>query len=109
LESVPGFYGCHVVIGPRTAELIKAEFLLCELDWIRVKSGQDPITIFEPLVELTRATPDEIARAQRFAEGLAHYRASRFVEAVAVWDSLAQEKDAKDGSRSGAAAKMAAR
>ncbi len=109
LESVPSLYGCYVVIGPRTAELIEAEFLLCELDWIRVRGGQDPIAIFEPIVELTQATPEQIARARRFAEGLAHYRASRFVDALAIWDSLAQEKDAKDGSQSGAAVRMAAR
>src|SRR5712692_8530467 len=74
LESVPSLYGCQVVIGPRTAELVKDEFLLRELDRIWVKGGHAPIAVFEPLVEQAKATPDIVDRTRRFADALAQYR-----------------------------------
>ena len=91
LESVPTIYGCQVVIGPRTAELVRQEFLLRELDRIWVKGGQAPIAIFEPLVERAKATQEQIDRVQRFADALAHYRAMRFADACAIWEALARE------------------
>jgi adenylate cyclase len=78
LESVPVLYACQIVIGPRTAELASAEFLLRELDAIQVKGWDAPLVVFEPLAEQAQATLDQRVRAQRFAEALAHYRAMRF-------------------------------
>ena len=91
LESVPGLYGCQIVVGPRTAELARDEILLRELDWIQVKGREAPLAVFEPLGERARATPDDVARAQCFAEALADYRARRFAEAAARWDKIATE------------------
>jgi class 3 adenylate cyclase/CHASE2 domain-containing sensor protein len=90
LESVPSLYGCQIVMGPRTAELVRAQFLLRELDWIKVKGGQGPIAVFEPVAE--HPAPEQIDGARRFAEALAHYRAMRFADAVAAWDALAHVK-----------------
>jgi adenylate cyclase len=90
LESVPDLYACQIVIGPRTAELAGAEFLLRELDAIRVKGREAPLTVFEPLAEQAHATPDQRARSERFAEALAHYRAMRFTEAAAIWEALSR-------------------
>ncbi|MGH7319927.1 MAG: adenylate/guanylate cyclase domain-containing protein [Candidatus Rokuibacteriota bacterium] len=92
LESVPGIYACQIVVGPRTAELARDEFLLRELDLIQVKGRDTPLPIFEPLVEHARATPSGRDRAARYAEALAHYRARRFADACAVWDALAREE-----------------
>ena len=116
LESVPSLYGCQVVIGPRTAELVKDEFLLRELDRIWVKGGQAPITVFEPLVERAKATSAQVDRTRRFADALAEYRALRFVDACAMWEALAREEHDAWGAPSGTgapqpgpAAKMAER
>ena len=116
LESVPSLYGCQVVIGPRTAELVRDWFLLRELDWIKVKGGQAPIAVFEPLGPRAQATPEQVDRAGRFAEALARYRAGRFTDACALWETLAHEEQAgsaaqsaKDGLSPGPSAKMAAR
>jgi adenylate cyclase len=94
LESVPVLYACQIVIGPRTAELAGAEFLLRELDAIQVKGRDAPLVVFEPLAEQAQATLDQRARAQRFAEALAHYRAMRFTEAAAIWEALAHVESA---------------
>src|SRR5262249_29172632 len=92
LESVPGLYGCRIVIGPRTAELGREDFLLRELDWIKVKGGAAPIAVFEPVGEPAKATPEDIDRARRFAEGLQHYRKMDFRGASTIWDCLAREE-----------------
>jgi len=101
LESVPTLFGCHVVIGPLTAELAKDEFLLRELDWILVKGAQAPFAVFEPLVERAKATPEEVDRVRRFADALAHYRARRFVDAYTIWDALAREERDASGAQGG--------
>ncbi len=90
LEGLPSLYGCHLVVGPQTAKLVKNEFLMRELDTVRVKDVETPLTVFEPLVETGRATPDQIDRVHRYEEALALYRDMRFSDAIAIWTSLAQ-------------------
>jgi class 3 adenylate cyclase len=109
LESVPSLFGCQIVMGPRTAVLVRDEFLLRELDWIMVKGGHAPIAVFEPLAERAKATPQQVEGTRRFADALAHYRARRFADACAVWDALAREEHGRDGPPQGPAAKMAER
>lgn len=89
LESVPGLYGCKVVLGPSTAALAGKVFLVRELDWIKVKGADLPLTVFEPLGERAHADPALVERARRFAEALEHYRAMRFDEARRIWEELA--------------------
>jgi len=101
LESVPSLFGCQVVIGPRTAELVRDEFLLRELDWIMVKGGQAPIAVFEPLVEQAKATSEQVNRTRRFADALVQYRAMRFVDAYTVWEALAREEHDASSAPSG--------
>jgi adenylate cyclase len=84
-------------VGPRTAELVRDQFLVRELDWIKVKGGRGPIAIFEPIARRADATAEQIENAERFAEALAHYRAMRFVDAGAAWDTLAR-RTRGDGS-----------
>jgi len=116
LESVPGLFGCQVVIGPLTAKLTKDDFLLRELDRITVKGGQAPIAVFEPIAERAKATPEQIDRVRRYADALAYYRAMRFVDAYTIWEALAHEErdasgdpSAKDKPPQGPSAKMAQR
>jgi len=79
LESIPGLYGCAIVLGGTTAELVRGRMPLRELDWIAVKGRAEPLAIFEP----GREEP-------AYAEALAHYRARRFAEAEAIWSRLAE-------------------
>lgn len=101
LESVPSLYGCQIVMGPRTAEMVRAQILLRELDWIQVKGGLGPIAVFEPMAEHAGATPEQVDGVRRFAEALAHYRAMRFADAMAVWDALARVKPASGSAQDG--------
>ncbi len=104
LEGVPDLYGCQIAVGPRTAELAGDEFLLRELDAIRVKGREEPLAVLEPVAEHGRATPVAVEGAGRYAEALAAYRARRFTDAAALWEALA-----KGPSPDGPAARMAGR
>jgi adenylate cyclase len=88
LEGVPPLYGCLIVIGEHTAAVARNEFLLRELDWILAKGAAKGMAIYQPVAPLDRATDAQRELVARFAEGLAHYRAMRFAEAVAIWDEL---------------------
>jgi adenylate cyclase len=88
LESLPKEYGCTIVVGENTAPPISSEFLLVELDWIRVKGKVKAISIYTPLVELDRASDAEQEFARDFARALATYREGRFDLARSMWLAL---------------------
>ena len=81
LESVPGDYKCRLVVGERTAVLVRDEFLICELDWLKVKGKREAISVFEVVVEQSDATDEERAYVEGFGAALALYRAGDFVAA----------------------------
>ncbi len=88
LESVPNEYGCRIVISESTARKVAGSFVLCELDWIRLKGREDALPVFEVL-----GRDDGSAEALRdyaagFGAALAFYRAGHFREAAARWATL---------------------
>lgn len=103
LEGVPSIYGCQIVVGQMTAEIAKKEYLLRELDTIRVKGRETPLSIFEPIVENAKASKEQIDRGRRYADALAHYRSMHFVEACSMWEALSHEEQEfvilQDGKR----------
>ena len=116
LEGVPAIYDCKIVVSQQTAELAKGEFLMRELDTIRVKGREAPLVIFEPIVELPKASEEQIDRVRRYAEALAHYRSMRFAEACSIWEALSRDEQesvvSQDGKRKvslGSSATMAER
>jgi hypothetical protein len=96
LESVPGLYGCALVVGPTTAESAAAEFLLRELDVIQVKGREAPLTIWEPIVRVVDASAEQHERVRRYAAALALYRARRFADAAGLWEALARDEAGDD-------------
>jgi adenylate cyclase len=85
LESVPGDYGCRIVVGPRTAELVADRFVLCELDWIKVKGKEEAIAIYELIGEKKAADATVVAYPAQYAAALERYRAGHFAAAEACW------------------------
>jgi adenylate cyclase len=88
LESVPDEYGTRIVLGPLAAEQAGAEFLLCELDWLRVRGKSGPITVFELICSAEAATEADYRYVSGYAVALAAYRAGRLMEAAERWGSL---------------------
>jgi adenylate cyclase len=88
LESVPGDYGTRIVLGPLAAEEARAEFLVCELDWLRVKGKQEPIAVYELICARDLATEEDHRYVAGYAEALSIYRAGRLSEAATLWEGL---------------------
>jgi adenylate cyclase len=88
LESVPPLYGCLIVAGEHTAQLAQNVFLMRELDWLLVKGAHQPMSVYQPIAELASATDPQKKVVALFAQALEHYRARRFADACAIWDSL---------------------
>jgi class 3 adenylate cyclase/CHASE2 domain-containing sensor protein len=85
LESVPEDYGCRIVVGPETAKAIERDFVLCELDWIKVKGKQEAIAIYELIAERATADADELDYARLYRSALERYRAGDFAGARDCW------------------------
>ena len=88
LESIPDEYGTRIVLGPAAAEQVRAEFLLSELDWLRVKGKSAPITVFELICACDAATEEDRRYVAAYAAALAIYRTGRLAEAAAQWEAL---------------------
>ena len=109
LESIPGIYGCQVVLGPETAERARDVFLLRELDLIQVRGREAPLRIYQPIAPLATATPEQHDRVARYGEALEHYRAGRFSDAALVWDAVAKDEEpAQDVADAGVPARSPA-
>lgn len=93
LESVPEDYGCRIVIGPKTAAAIADRFVLCELDWIKVKGKEEPFAIFQLIAERSTATSAQLCYPDRYRAGLERYRSGDFAAAEKLWLDHAKCRD----------------
>jgi adenylate cyclase len=85
LESVPGDYACRIVVGPATAAAIGDRFVLNELDWVKVKGKDEPLSVYELVAEKAAAGEAERAYPEQYHGALELYRAGRFAEAEERW------------------------
>ena len=85
LESVPEDYGCRIVVGPATAAAIVDRFVLCELDWIKVKGKDEAFSVFQLIGERSTAKSAEMRYLEQYGTGLARYRAGDFATAEDIW------------------------
>jgi len=83
LEGLTRIYGVDIIVGENTRHAV-AEFEFRELDRVRVRGRDKPVTIYEPLG--LRESIDKTVRMElrHFHLGLKHYRARR-------WDDAEQE------------------
>ncbi|MEM0953164.1 MAG: adenylate/guanylate cyclase domain-containing protein [Pseudomonadota bacterium] len=89
LEGQTKNYGADIIISQETADQVSG-ICLRELDLIRVKGKNVPITIYEPLCR--DADADEALREelQEYQQALAHYRKADFQQAQALFLRLAE-------------------
>jgi adenylate cyclase len=85
LESVPEDYGCRIVIGPNTAAAIGDRFVICELDWIKVKGKDTSFSVYQLIGEKSTANGAELACLAQYEAGLERYRAGDFAAAEELW------------------------
>jgi class 3 adenylate cyclase len=85
LESVPEDYGCRIVIGPATAAAIADRFVVCELDWIKVKGKNEAFSVFQLIGERSTAESAQMRYREQYGAGLERYRAGDFATAEDIW------------------------
>ena len=85
LEGVPEDYGCRIVVGPNTAAAIGDRFVLCELDWIKVKGKDTAFSVYQLIGEKSTANGAELASLAQYEAGLKRYRAGDFAAAEEIW------------------------
>lgn len=91
LEGLNKMYHTGIIIGENTAAKLDGEFLLRELDRVRVKGKKKPVTIFE-LLEHARVglTPDKERAYGLYAEGMKAYWDQRWEEAISLFERCSE-------------------
>ena len=85
LEGANKPYGSRILIGPRTQALVSDAFETRELDRVRVAGKHEAVAIHELLARKGELPPRKLEVCALYAEGLALWRAARFVEARDVF------------------------
>lgn len=92
LEGITKEYGVRIICSDTTRKDLKNpdRFVLRELDWIKVKGKNEPVTIFEVM----RFNPEEIEKTKKikdlFESGLGKYRTREFEAAQASFIQILQ-------------------
>jgi len=90
MESLTKEYGTGIIVG----EMIHAalpDFVFRELDRVKVKGKDLPVSLYEPLGRSDQVDAVQALYVARFAEVLAYYRAQRWSEAQPILDELLRE------------------
>ena len=88
LEGLTKQYGVTVLMSDATREEIGDAFVVRPIDKVRVKGKMEPIELFEVLGEKGMALT---TAHERFLEGLDAYRAGRFEDALAAFETAAAD------------------
>jgi adenylate cyclase len=87
LEGITKQYGVAFIVSQSTAEQAP-EFFYRELDMVRVKGKEEPVTIYEPLGMRDQLDSRQIEDAKLFHKALLFYRDQKWDEAEAVLREL---------------------
>ncbi|MGE5314057.1 MAG: CHASE2 domain-containing protein [Acidobacteriota bacterium] len=88
LEGVNKFYGTSLMVSEYTAVHAAREFILRELDLIRVKGKQHPIKIYEIVCRIGEETPELHEGLALFHEALCAYRKQEWETAIALFKKV---------------------
>jgi class 3 adenylate cyclase len=82
LEGANKFFGTTIIASEMTVAQTGGAFIWRELDTIRVKGRAGAVRIYQPLAAADAVSPEQLACAEAYAEGLARYRARDFAGAA---------------------------
>jgi adenylate cyclase len=83
LEGMNKFYGTRILIGENTATLVRNDFILREVDTVRVVGKEQCVAIFELIGHRDTALSAEKRRSlQAYAEGYEEYCAKHWDKAI---------------------------
>lgn len=93
LEGTGGVYGVNLLISHDLAERVRDQFILREVDAVRVKGKQTAVRIFTIIAEASDKTAEIDRLRMQSDAALAAYRAQRWDEAAALLGPLAATGD----------------
>ncbi|MEW6061084.1 MAG: adenylate/guanylate cyclase domain-containing protein [Bacteroidota bacterium] len=100
LEGVNKFYGTALMISETTAtEQVIDEFLLREMDLIRVKGKKLPIKIYEVVCPRNEVTGERLKMVQTFESALQLYREQQWNDAIAMFRTVLKMNEADYASK----------
>jgi len=86
LEGLNKVYGTEILVGENTARLVEGEFLLREVDMVRVMGRTQAVRIYELLAKLgTPVSLEQEKGLKSYAAGLEAYRQKSWREALALF------------------------
>ncbi|MEJ2385512.1 MAG: adenylate/guanylate cyclase domain-containing protein [Xanthomonadales bacterium] len=91
LEGITKMYGVDFVVSEFTAQSA-GRYAYRELDRVRVKGKEKPVTILEPIGLVDELPPERRAQARAFHDFLKLYRAQRWDEADAALKTMCTEQ-----------------
>jgi len=97
LESASKQYGCDIVMSESTYRPCADRVWARELDWIRVKGKNQPVSVYE----LVGLQPEKIADQKKWTidlyhEGRVHYLGRKFTSAMTSFGRILEEIDNHD-------------
>lgn len=87
IEGINRLYGTRILINEATAQAVRGQFLLREVDRIVVKGKSAAVGIFEVMGDATAEAPSSVQLIERYENGLAAYRARDWTGAMAHFRS----------------------
>jgi class 3 adenylate cyclase len=76
-------YGSRILLGPRTFSGASKEIVARPIDFLRSTDVDERLEVYEPLARTEDATPDQLARRDRFWTAIVYFRERRWNEAFA--------------------------
>jgi adenylate cyclase len=93
LEGLNKIYGTQIIVSQNTAQQVAGLFRLRELDLVRVKGREQPLSIHELLGAIDVALPLEHEEMlSLYQMGLDAYRQRRFQEAASLFESCLRRR-----------------
>jgi adenylate cyclase len=89
LEGLNKYYGSQIIVSTFTAEALNQQFILRELDLVRVKGKKQPVAIFE-LLGTTPPDPKLAQFLELYHQGLKLFRQQEWEESHNTFSSASQ-------------------
>jgi len=90
IEGLNKLYGTEILVSETTREEVGEEFLFREVDRVRVKGKETPVTLYE-LLAPRPAPPESNEKVRRFEAALALYRDREFRAAAELFTALRED------------------
>ena len=91
LEPANKLYGTRLLIGERTARLLRGRYLIRRVDILRVKGKQRAVRVYEVVAEYITASEEQCNQVRRFNEALLAYYQGKFETAHAGFTAVTNE------------------